>query len=577
MPSKPPFEIRPGNFSLNVSGVAGFFGGDEAISAIQTIHHYKARKFLGWYNSPGSWNVGKKFGKLAKSRFWDGLFPGPDEEPAKFFELDGKQGPKYVASRSGSVLEHTGHLAYLIMQKSKEELGYQVKGRVTKRNKVTIIKTQLVFEPAAARKETPKEAPKDEDKEEEEPHKETHKEEVLPKKVPKEEPVRDIPPHSGRHTLVAILPIAVSFTTCALCGWTHDWFCFSMILLGIMSSGISSVVIGSACLKLQGVNSAPTAPPGDGMLMDGDDIVLLLGKEGDVATITRGKFILKFDPWVRWRSRKEKRKRSVPGDGVKSSNSDRNSDAERGQNNSCLKQVATPQKQVAAPTNQGATSPKLSEEPVRNEYATSPEPGEEPVIDEYAAIGLCSLLLVIQLLGQLLLIPQGTLFGQIMFLSSFAASWAYNLYLSSIDNEYIQEQLILKELHLEEKHMQTYIFGTRTTAAVFACLMLQPADDVAHKYVVADKWKDLGFEPESIIRNFIPNDTQVWVTWRKKVLEVMKKRDSSQDVCHSLLKMSSEEKTKFGSGDKKLLEQLLEDARVAYNLATEEQWWLKND
>ncbi|KIK45946.1 hypothetical protein CY34DRAFT_776674 [Suillus luteus UH-Slu-Lm8-n1] len=449
MPSQPPFEIHPGNFSLNVSGVAGFFGGDEAISAIQTIHHYKARRFLGWYNSPGSWNVGKKFGKLAKSRFWDGLFPGPDEEPAKFFELDGKQGPKYVASRSGSILEHTGHLAYLIMQKSKEELGKQVKGRITKRNKVTIIKTQL-------------------------------------------EPVREIPPRRGHHTLVAILPIAVSFTACALCGWTNDWFCFSMILLGIVSSGVSSLVIGSARLKLQGVNSAPTAPPGDGMLMDGDDIVLLLGKEEDVATITRGKFILEYDPW-------------------------------------------------------------------------------------YAAIGLCSLLLVIQLLGQLLLIPQGTLFGQIMFLSSFAASWTYNLYLSSIDNEYIQERLILKELHLEQKHMQTYVFGTRTTAAVFACLMLQPFDKVTHKYVAAAKWKDLGFEPESIIRNFIPNDTQVWVTWRKKVLEVMRTRDGSQDTCHGLLQMSSEDKMKFEPADKQLLRWLLKDARIAYNLAMIEQGWLKED
>ncbi|KAG2343621.1 hypothetical protein BDR05DRAFT_911153, partial [Suillus weaverae] len=435
MPQEPPY-IQPGTFSLNVSGVAGFFGGDEAISAMQTIHHYKYRKWMGWYNSPGSWNVGKKFGMLAKSNLWDGLFPGPDEEPAKFFELDGKQGPKYVASRSGSVLEHTGHLAYLMMQKCKEELGERVDGRVTKRNKVTIIKTQP-------------------------------------------EPFREIPPHSGRHTLVALLPIGASFVTCALCGWTRDWFCFSMILLGIVSSGISSLVIGSARLKLQGVNSAPTAPPGDGMLMDGDDIVLLLGKEGDVATITRGRFILEYDPW-------------------------------------------------------------------------------------YAAIGLCSFLLVIQLLGQLLLIPQGRLFGQTMFLCSFAVSWAYNLYLSSFDKEYIQERLILEELHLKEKHMRTYIFGTRTTATVFACLMLQPADGVAHKYVAADKWEDLGFKPDSIIRNFIPNDTQVWATWREKILEVMRRRDGSQDTCHGLFQINSEEETRFGPADKKLLRQLLKDARIAY-------------
>lgn len=100
MSYKYPVDIHAGHFDLDVSGVAGFFGGEEAISAMQTIHLYKYRKWMGWYNFPGSWNVGKKFGMLANSRLLDGLFPGPHEDPAKFFELDGKQGLKYVAARS---------------------------------------------------------------------------------------------------------------------------------------------------------------------------------------------------------------------------------------------------------------------------------------------------------------------------------------------------------------------------------------------------------------------------------------------------------------------------------------------
>ncbi|KAG2033626.1 hypothetical protein BDR03DRAFT_1002004 [Suillus americanus] len=502
MPYKHPVNIDTGQFDLDVSGVAGFFGGEEAISAMQTIHLYKYRKWMGWYNSPGSWNVGKKFGMLANSRFWDGLFPGPNEDPANFFELDGKQGPKYVASRSGSILEHTGHLAYLIMQTCKEELGVQVKGRVTKRNKVTLIQTQLVFEESTA-KEKP--------------------------------PVRTIPPHGGHRTRVAILPIAVSFTTCALCGWTYDWFCCSMILLGIVSSGISSLVIGSASLELQGVKPASTAPPGDGMLIDGDDIVLLLGKEENVATITRGKFTLNYEPWVKKRSRKEKKKRPVPGDGKKSNS---RSDAEAGLQNHSLEH--------------------------------GPNQEAIPIRDEYAAIGLCSLLLVIQLLAQLLLIPQGTFFGQIMFLSSFAASWAYNLYLSSIDKEYIQEQLLLKILNLDERHMRTYSLGTRTTAAVFACLILQPPGVYAES-----EWKRLGFEPEGIIRKFIPNNTPVWITWREKILGVMRDRKvRSRDTCYDLLQMSDEEKDMFEPNDQNLLEHLLEDARTAYDLVmSEELWW----
>ncbi|KAG0701551.1 hypothetical protein DFH29DRAFT_982655 [Suillus ampliporus] len=406
MPKQPPLDVHTGSFNLNVSGVAGFFGGEEAISAMQTIHIYKWRKLLGWYNSPGSWNVGREFGRLANSRFWDGLFPGPHENPANFFGLDGKQGPKYVASRSGSFLEQTGYLAYLIMQRCKEELGEHVDGRVSKRNKVTIIQTQSVsFVPGST--------------------------------AEKEPPVHDIPPRSGGHAIVAILPVAVSIIACALCALEYDWFCCSMILLGIVSNGLFTLVIGSACLKLEGVKSAEKAPPGDGMLMDGDDIVILLGREQNVAALTRGKFVLKYEPW-------------------------------------------------------------------RN---------DAPVRDEYAAIGLCSFLLVIQLLGQLLLIPQGTLFGQIMFLSSFAASWAYNLYLSSIDKEFIQQNLLLEILQLQEQHMQTYSLGTRTTAAVFACLVLQPRDDA-----------DNNFKPEDIIRHFIPNDTQVWITWRQRVLGVMSER-----------------------------------------------------
>ncbi|KAG1873528.1 hypothetical protein DFJ58DRAFT_758883 [Suillus subalutaceus] len=532
-----PPDIHPGKFSLNVSGVAGFFGGDEAISAIQTIHHYKARKFLGWYNSPGSWNVGKKFGKLAKSPFWDGLFPGANEEPAKLFDLDGKRGPKYVAARSGTVLEHTGHLAYLIMEKSKEELGVLVPGKrkITKLNKVTIIKMPSVFgepPPQGGLGEALSQGGEVRLKGGEATQQGAQQAKGQPSNV---ELVYDILPHRGGHALAAILPIAASWITCAMCGWIRDWFCFSMILLGIISNGMFSLVIGLACLKLQGVGTAPTAPPGDGMLMDGDNIVLLLGREKEVATITRGRFILEYNNMVRWRSRKEKMKRSVPGDGTRLPESNRNGDAEEGQSNSDLEQ------------------------------------SEEPVRDEYAAIGFFSFLLVAQLLAQLLLIPQGTFTGQIMFLISFAVSWLYNLYLSSIDNEYIQERSILEIFHLEKKHMRTYICRTRTTAAVFTCLMLRPPGIYEES-----GWKNLGFKPESIICNFIPNDTLVWITWRKKVLDVMRTHNHDGDpvACHNLLQMTNEEKRDFDANNRTLLETLLGDARAAYDLAMREQKWL---
>ncbi|KAG1735721.1 uncharacterized protein EDB91DRAFT_1337591 [Suillus paluster] len=155
-----------------------------------------------------------------------------------------------------------------------------------------------------------------------------------------------------------------------------------------------------------------------------------------------------------------------------------------------------------------------------------------PVRDEYASIGLCSLLLLVQLLGQVLLIPQGTFFGQIMFLSAFAASWAYNLYLSSMGKEYIQQMLLLEVLNLNEQHMRTHSLGTRTTAAVFACLILQP------RSVGADQWKKAGFEPEVIIHKFIPNNTPVWSRWREKILDLIRDRIRSQGHCEHLLQVA---------------------------------------
>ncbi|KAG1735717.1 uncharacterized protein EDB91DRAFT_1337587 [Suillus paluster] len=467
----PPININTSSFKLDAPGIAGFFGGEEAVLGMQTIHLYEYRKWLGWYNSPGGWTVGK-FGTLANSRFWNTVFPGLHEGPTKLFGFDGKQGPKYVASRSGSSLEHTGHLAYLITQSCKEP-EVQVEGGLTKRIKVTIIQTQ----PNPSVKEN--------------------------------RPVRTIPP--GRHVHVAILPMAVSFITCALCGWTYDWFCCVMILLGIVSNGLFTLVIGSACLGLKGMKSSQTAPPGDGMLMDGDDIIILLGTAGNVGTITRGQFVLEYEPWVKKGSREEKRKCSVPGDGMGSASSNRGNDAD--------------------------------------EY------------DEYAAIGLCSLLLVIQLLSQALLIPQGTLFfGQIMFLSSIAASWVYNFYLSSMDKECIQQRLLLDVLDL---HMQPYSPGKRTTAVVFACLMLQPRGNDA------DEWES--FKPAAIIQHLIPNDTQVWITWRQKVLGVISERERNQEACYGLLQVNAEDEARMKKDDIYLLEQLLVDARTAYDQATAEQ------
>ena len=67
------------NINLDISGVAGFFGGDVEVSAMTTVHLYSARKYLGWYNTPGSYEIARRYGQVARSRFWDGLYPGVNE------------------------------------------------------------------------------------------------------------------------------------------------------------------------------------------------------------------------------------------------------------------------------------------------------------------------------------------------------------------------------------------------------------------------------------------------------------------------------------------------------------------
>ncbi|OBZ75282.1 hypothetical protein A0H81_04664 [Grifola frondosa] len=230
---------------------------DVAVQAMTTVHLYQGRRWRGWYNSPGSYEIAKQYGRLAASRFWDGLYPGPNVDPAVLFGLDGQAGPQYVAAHSGTVMPQT-----------------------------------------------------------------------------------------------------VSFVTSWTCCYFRDWFCGFMILLGIISSGLSCLVLGSGKFTFTHPNPAKGAPNGNG--------------HGQLAH--EGAFLSKF-------------------------------------------------------------------------------------------------------LAQLLLIPQGTLFGQIMFLSSLAASWIYNCYLASLDTEQVQS----------------------TSAVVLVTLVLKPIN-------VEDQLEQL-----------LPNKTHVWRKWRETV------------------------------------------------------------
>ncbi|KAG2135724.1 uncharacterized protein EDB93DRAFT_821845 [Suillus bovinus] len=414
------------SFSLDAAGIAGFLGGDETISAMGTVHLYRGRRWLGWYNSPGSYTVAKKYGQLANSRFWDGLFPGPNCEPAEMFGLDGKAGPRYVASLSGTDMA-TGHLAYLAIQISKELEGRRVEAKASTETlpaKVTVIHVGDV--------------------------KDMHRVGMM----------------SIHHALLATIPITMSIAACFLCAIFDDWLAFSLILIGIISSGITCFVIGTARLHFQAPkNVTPGVPPGDGLLLTPRDVVVLKGSEKDVNVITKGHFSL------------DMRSKS-----------------------------------------------------------------------EYRSIGLCSLLLLAQFLLQLLLIPQASLFGQIMFLSSFAVSWVYNSFLSSLESEKIQGDLLCEALQVEEDSIQKYSLHNRRSQAVFACAILSDGNET-----------DEDFNAEHILSLFVPNKTRVWNLWRKKVAAQLKSACPDKKF-----HLTAQEKKGLCEEQCELLQTFLDDAAIAF-------------
>ncbi|KAG1823172.1 hypothetical protein EV424DRAFT_1346362 [Suillus variegatus] len=418
--------INQSNFNLNTSNVAGFFGGDEVIAAMATVHLYRGRRWLGWYNSPGSYTVAKKFGQLSSSRFWDGLFPGPNLTPAEVFGLDGKPGPRYWGVFSGTEMI-TGHLAYLIVQRSKEvEAEAEVEGRETTPLSVTIVDVGDADVKHLDR----------------------------------------APMMSIHHALLAAIPITISLATCITSAASGDWLAFSLIMLGIISSGVSCLVMGTAQVEFASVKeAAPGVPPADGILLMRTDVVILRGAEKDIDPITKGKFDLK-----------------IPGG------------------------------------------------------------------PEFRRIGLCSLLLLAQFLLQLLLIPQATTFGQIMFIVSLVASWAYNSFLSSLEPEKIQTDILLKALR--HPPMLKIALKNRAAQAVFACLVLS---DNTRRPPNSD------FKPKEVLQCFIPNETRVWNTWRDKVVEELEKTGEEKSF-----DLSSSDLSEFKVGEKELLKSLLRDARNAY-------------
>ncbi|KAN0097019.1 hypothetical protein V8E55_001465 [Tylopilus felleus] len=408
---------KPYRFSLDFAGVTSLLGGDNAVSAMTAVHVYGNRRWLGWYNTPGSFQIARRLNSFAKSPSTNPTPSSVHIDPTSLLELDGSKGPKFRAAHSGTIMEETGYLATLFMKECAAwgSDGKVVPGRVTQSVGITIADLG--------------QAPDSEMR----------------------------PAHSSPFILLsASFPIIVSVGACAVCAVFEDWYASSLILFGILASGLSGLVLGSADFVFTHPPPATGSPAGDGILSSSNSIVLLRGTEGAVNSITRGRFSLRFSNVI-----------------------------------------------------------------------------------HYTLVWWCSVFFFVQCITQLFLIPQASLFGQVVFLASLGMSALHNAWLSSLDKEKIHRQMLFGQV-LQGTMLTKYTLGTYTTAVVFMLLVLQ-----------------IG-EPNDLLNALLPNDTQVWRQWKMTILEWL--RNPNRPVLQ--LDRTS---TSLAQTQKDLLGLLYEDAQSAYN------------
>jgi hypothetical protein len=171
--------------------------------------------------------------------------------------IHGKKGPKYIASRSGTVMSQTSHLADMLIHsnwrgKGRDPVVVGQRGSPSP-TKVTIIDL---------------------------------------KKIPTENDT--LRPRSSRNSSISIIPTITSIAACAFCASIDDWLASGMILLGMACSGLASFILSTGKITLGQLKPAKGVPPGDGMLLSDAHIVILRGDEENVNAVTKGKLDLKL-------------------------------------------------------------------------------------------------------------------------------------------------------------------------------------------------------------------------------------------------------------------------------------------
>ncbi|KAI0781259.1 hypothetical protein BD413DRAFT_464439 [Trametes elegans] len=406
---------------LLTAAFAGFVGGDDTTSALTTSHIYGRRNVPALYNTPGTYELARRISALVRSHAWDGLHGGVSLDPDAFAQTaPNAGGPKFTATWSGTTMTSTGQVARVLADYCKTlKVDVLEGGRVTTPVAVTI----------ADLHHTP-----------------------------------DVEEHPTFAAPAPFLPILMSIAATAACAAIGDWYSFSMIVLGMLCNAAISTVLRSGDLTFHRPQTAAGVPPGDGYLEAGNEVVVLRGTEGAVASVTRGRFALRF------------------------------------KRENALGRLAT-----------------------------------------------CATLATVQCLVQLIVVPQGTVHGQLLFLSSIVVALLHNALLSSLEKK-TKPTVVLKNI-LGDVSLKRYSLGTRAAMAVFLVQVLRPAD------------------VEGQLAALIPNNTRVWAVWRRTVASRLAEgKLGAQELPEEAAGLNTQETT--------LLRTLLGDASTASKVYDYARTWL---
>ncbi len=253
-------------FKLNPLGVAGFFGGDIAISGMATAV-FCWRGWGGLYNTSGSLQIARYCGQLANKRIYRRLFPGDTRDSSRLFGLDGEPGPKLFSTHSGLLFDKIGHVGYLVARLARNERPEVLVRELTQRQKqrITVPATVTVIDL-------------------------THLDGSKPDAT-----ICPTPPHQSCR-FFALFPTTISLLACIVCAWIGDWWTFSSILWGMLANGCACFVLGRGTVTFQHPKLAHDSRPDHSILWaTRTSVIVIRGSKRAVNTITHNRFFSQYD------------------------------------------------------------------------------------------------------------------------------------------------------------------------------------------------------------------------------------------------------------------------------------------